>query len=184
MRSPTSTVRWPSTAAIARVAVVLVAYLLLAAFATAAAQADVGYRDGSTSGTHSATGTKRPESPLWINDGSWWANMWDPVSDDYHVFRLSPSSPQSWTDTKVTIDPRSGTSADTLWDGTHLYVSSHAQADTAASGFPAQLYRFSYDPSTKAYSLDAGYPTQINNYKTETLVIAKDSTGTIWATWM
>jgi PKD repeat protein len=159
-------------------------YLVLAAFGSAAVQADVGYRDGSTSGTHSPTGTKRPESAMWINDGYWWTNMWDPVSDDYHIFRLSPSSPQTWTDTGVTIDTRSGTSADTLWDGTHLYVSSHNQADTAAAGYPAFLYRFSYNPVTRLYSLDSGYPTQINNYKTETLVIAKDSTGTVWATWM
>jgi trimeric autotransporter adhesin len=36
---------------------------------------------------------------------------------------------------------------------------------------------------TDTYSLDAGFPTQINNVETETLVIDKDSTGAIWATW-
>src|SRR5205823_2034659 len=35
-----------------------------------------------------------------------------------------------------------------------------------------------------SYSLDSGFPVQIDNYKTETLVLAKDSTGKLWATWM
>src|SRR4029079_13819213 len=33
------------------------------------------------------------------------------------------------------------------------------------------------------YTLDSGFPVQINNYRTETLVIDKDSTGVLWATW-
>src|SRR5215218_985481 len=163
---------------------VLATSLLLVVSSPAyAAAGDVGYKDGSTSGTSSATGTKRPESALWINDGLWWANMWDPVSDDFHIFKLNPSSPATWTDTKVPIDTRAGINADTLWDGTHLYVSSHRQASTATSGDPAYLYRFGYNAVSDSYSLDTGYPTQINNLKTKTLVIAKDSTGTVWATW-
>jgi len=165
-------------------ALVLATSLLLVVSSPAyAAAGDVGYKDGSTSGTSSATGTKRPESALWINDGLWWANMWDPVSDDFHIFKLNPSSPATWTDTKVPIDTRAGINADTLWDGTHLYVSSHRQADTATSGDPANFYRFSYNAVTDGYTLDTGYPTQINNFKTKTLVIAKDSTNTVWATW-
>src|SRR5215218_11466217 len=109
---------------------VLATSLLLVVSSPAyAAAGDVGYKDGSTSGTSSATGTKRPESALWFNDGLWWANMWDPVSDDFHIFRLSRAT-QTWTDTGVRIDSRSGTSADTLWDGSHLYVSSHVQSLT------------------------------------------------------
>jgi hypothetical protein len=50
--------------------------------------------------------------------------------------------------------------------------------------YPAYLYRFSYDPIFHRYSLDSGFPVQINDYKTESLVIAKDSTGVLWATWM
>jgi PKD repeat protein len=147
-----------------------------------AATGDVGFQDGSTSGTGSATGTKRPESALWFNDGLWWANMWDPVSDDFHIFRLNTST-QSWSDTGVRIDTRSGTSADTLWDGSHLYVSSHVQSSTASSGHPSYLFRYSYNPLSRAYALDSGFPAQINNVSTETLVIAKDSTGRLWATW-
>jgi len=126
---------------------------------------------------------KRPESQLWVNDGFWWANMWEPVRDEFHIFRLNEGT-QAWTDTGVKIDTRSSTVADTLWDGEKLYVSSHRLSETPAPGYPAYLYRFSYDPIFDRYSLDSGFPVQINDYKTESLVIAKDSTGTLWATWM
>jgi hypothetical protein len=122
---------------------------------------------------------------LWWNDGSWWGSLWDTTSQDFHIFRLDLST-QTWIDTGVTLDPRADTHSDVLWDGSHLYVASHRFVDDelpAASGYPSYLYRFSYDPIAKRYSLDSGFPVQINNYKTETLVIDKDSTGKLWATW-
>jgi hypothetical protein len=73
-----------------------------------------------------------------------------------------------------------------LWDGSRLYVASHVFASSASgatSGNPARLYRLSYNPATRTYSLDAGFPVQINNYSTETLTIDKDSAGVLWATW-
>ena len=65
-------------------------------------------------------------------------------------------------------------------------MASHRFVDdeqNAQSGFPSYLYRFSYNSSTKTYTLDTGFPVQINNVRTETLVIDKDSTGKLWATW-
>jgi hypothetical protein len=61
----------------------------------AADTGDVGYLDQSFSGTQDPTGTKRAESLLWFNDGSWWASMWDVVSGDFHIFRLDVST-QAW----------------------------------------------------------------------------------------
>ena len=150
-----------------------------------AAPGDVGFEGLSHAGTSTPTGTKRAESVLWFNDGSWWANMWDTVSSDFHIFRLNRST-QQWVDTGVRVDARANTNADVLWDGAHLYVSSHTfvnDEQAAVSGFPSYLYRFSYNAITKTYSLDPGFPAQINNYKTETLTVDKDSTGKLWATW-
>jgi hypothetical protein len=150
-----------------------------------AAPGDVGYEDGSFTGTSSPTGTKRAESSLWWNDGLWWANMWDTASNDFHIFKLDVAT-QTWRDTGVTVDKRGSTHADTLWDGTHLYVASHiglADLTAAVSGYPSYLYRFSYDSAAHKYTLDSGFPVTINNYKTETLAIDKDSTGKLWATW-
>lgn len=144
-----------------------------------------GFRDGSTSGAGAAATGEKPESKLWWNDGSWWASMFDTGSQTHHIFRLDRST-QSWLDTGTLLDNRPRTRADTLWDGTHLYVSSHVTASSsanAASGNPARLYRLSYRAATRTYSLDAGFPAQINNYSSETLTIDKDSTGVLWATW-
>jgi PKD repeat protein len=157
---------------------------LLALTPTASADpGDIGYLDGSFQGAGSnPTGQKRPESALWWNDGHWWASMWDTVSQDFHIFKLDRAT-QTWSDTGVPLETRSASSADTLWDGSHLYVSSHKSGSPAA-GFPSYLYRFSYDAATDRYTLDSGFPARINDYRTETLTIDKDSTGKLWATWM
>ncbi len=164
------------------VPIVLVVLAGLLPAAARPAPGDIGYEDGSFSGTSEPTGSKRAESALWWNDGAWWANMWDSTSGDFHIFRLDRGT-QRWTDTGVRLDTRASTSADTLWDGQHLYVASHRRSSTVTSGYPSYLYRLSYDPVLKRYSMDPGFPVRINNYRTETLVIDKDSTGKLWATW-
>jgi PKD repeat protein len=164
---------------------VAAALLALAVAVPAAALADIGYQGLATSGTGTPTGIKRSESVLWWNDGSWWAHMWDTVSKDFHVFRLDEAA-QRWIDTGVAVERRPNTHSDVLWDGTHLYVASHeyvAEEQPAVAGSPSYLFRLSYDPLTKTYSPDPGFPATINNYKTETLAIEEDSTGKLWATW-
>jgi hypothetical protein len=136
-------------------------------------------------GTVAPTGTKRPESVVWWNDGSWWADMWDPRSQDFHIFRLS-SRPRRWVDTKTVVDRRVNTGADALWNGSKLYIATHKRVrDTqpAAAGPASYLFRFSYSHRRHRYTLDAGFPTVINRYRTETLVINEDTTGKLWATW-
>lgn len=149
-----------------------------------AAPGDIGSEGPSTSGAGSGPTGEKPESKLWFNDGFWWASMWDSASADFHIFKLDPGA-QSWVDTHVALDDRSGTRADTLWDAGSgkLYVASHVFTSSSGSGSPSRLYRFSYDPATDTYSRDAGFPVSINTFKTETLVIARDSTGQLWATW-
>jgi len=157
--------------------------VLVAVALPAPALADVGTRDHSFSGTSAPLGTKRAESSLWFNAGTWWANLWDSSSQDFHIWRLNTVM-NAWVDTRVTVDTRANTQADTLWDGGKLYIASHVRSDSPASGYPTYLYRFSYDPVGRTYSRDAGFPVQINNYKTKAVVIDKDSTGKLWATWM
>ena len=61
---------------------------------------------------------------LWFNDGSWWGNLWDTASSDFHIFRFDAAT-ASWVDTGVTTETRANTHHDVLWDGTTLYVASH-----------------------------------------------------------
>jgi hypothetical protein len=152
---------------------------------TAAAAADIGARDYVYSpATGSPSGTK-PESKLWFNRG-WWAILFSPKVGDYHIFKLT--SGETWSDTGVAADTRNTSRADTLWDPatSKLYVASHVMTTKASTTTPAnaaRLYRYSYDATSDRYSLDAGFPVTINAARVETLVIDKDSTGTLWATW-
>jgi hypothetical protein len=141
---------------------------------------------GSTdTGRGTPTGTKRAESILWFNDGAWWANMWDVISNDFHIFKLDPTT-RTWKDDRVLADGRADTHADVLWNGTKLFIASHQfprDNEPAVAGDPSLLFRYSYDRAAKKYRLDPGYPATINTTKSETLTIDQDSTGTLWATW-
>jgi PKD repeat protein len=169
-----------------RVLVLAVLALGLFGFTTQAwaAPGDIGFEGPSFSGGGSGITASKPESKVWWNDGLWWASMWDTASADYHIFKLNQGT-QTWADTGVALDDRSGTHADTLWDGVtgKLYVASHVFTESAGTGSVSRLYRFSYNPATDTYTRDSGFPVTINNFKLETLVIAKDSTGKLWATW-
>src|SRR3954454_4444473 len=147
-----------------------------------AAAGDVGYL-GPTYGTAVTDPTEsKPESKLWYNDGTWWAVLYDAASTDFHISRLRLAS-HTWVDTGTLVDERPGSRADVLWDGTHLYVASHIYSTSPATGNPARLLRYSYDSGSKTYTADGGFPVSINDYRTETLVLDKDSTGVLWATW-
>jgi hypothetical protein len=174
----------PLPPGIRRLAVALVAVATLVGFevatATAADVAPAGQYQGPSfaGGPSSPTGSK-PQSKLWFADGSWWSVM-NVGGTGLRIYRLDPSS-QAWQATGVVVDSRNTVRSDVLWDGTKLYVATHVFSESPQSGSPSNLYRFSYDAGT--YSLDLGFPAQINNFRTETLVIAKDTTGQLWATW-
>jgi PKD repeat protein len=149
------------------------------------APGDIGFEGPSSTGAGSAPSGSKPESKLWWNDGFWWASMWDVGSGDFHIFKLNQGT-QTWADTGVALDDRPSTRADTLWDGAagKLYVASHRFSESPATGFPSRLYRYSYNAVTDTYTRDPGFPVSINNFRTETLVVDKDSSGQLWATWV
>ncbi len=147
---------------------------------------EAGYRDFSfgTTGTYTPTGEK-PESKLWWNDGSWWGSLYNDTAQAYHIYRLDRAS-QSWVDTGTQLDDRNSSRADTLWDSPYLYVASHlftTNATTTSSSW-GRLYRYRYDSRNKSYTLDAGFPVDVTRGKAETLVLAKDSTGQLWVTYV
>ena len=147
---------------------------------------DVGYRGASTAGIDNSAPTgSKPESRLWWNDGSWWGVLFDTPNNEYRIFRLDTET-QDWVDTGVAVDGRNQSRGDTLWDGTHLYVASHIFVNSsgpAGPGQEARLYRFSYASATDTYSLDSGFPVEISDSKSEALVLERDSSGKLWATW-
>jgi hypothetical protein len=170
-----------------RVTAALAAFTLLLVGQSAgpaeAAAGDVGFQGPSYAGTARPASADKPESKLWHAGGHWWAVMWDTVSGDWHIFRLSRGA-NTWVDTGVLVDKRRTTLADTLYDSTSgkLYVASHVVTKgIAISGNPARLTRYSLVKG--AWKADAGFPSQIMSYSSESLTIDKDSRGNLWATW-
>ncbi len=149
---------------------------------------EAGYRDFSygASGNSDPTGEK-PESKLWWNDGVWWGSLYNDAVQEYHIYRLDLAS-QAWLDTGTVLDDRNSSNADVLWDGQHLYVASHifttnGQPDPSPSNW-GRLYRYSYSAGTQTYSLDTGFPVMVTQGKSETLVVAKDTAGRLWVTYV
>ena len=170
---------------------VLLAWLSLLPVSPATAQTPItdGYRDFSygSAGDGEPTGQK-PESKMWWNDGFWWASLFNNSDKNYHIYRLDLAT-QTWIDKGTLIDDRDDSLADVLWDAAtqKLYVASHIYSlnagQLAAAAERSRLYRYTYSAATKTYTLDAGFPVEANPSKTETLVLAKDSTGQLWMSY-
>ncbi len=141
-----------------------------------------GYRDfnfGST--VYFQPTAEKPEHKLWWHDGSWWGVLWSTSANKYRIHQFNLAS-QCWTNVGPDVDDRSQTLSDALWDGTKLYIASHVMESTSATG-NGRLYRYSYNSTSDTYTLDAGFPVDVNGEKSETLTIAKDTAGKLWVTW-
>ncbi len=171
-------------------ALMLLMLALSVAPGTPAAQAAVspdGYRDFQFGSSCNATPTgEKPESKLWWNDGNWWGSLCA-TDNHYHIFRLNLAN-NSWVDTGTMLDDRPNSKADTLWDAANqkLYVASHvfttSAAPTSTQSNWGRLYRYSY--SAGIYSLDPGFPVTVSKGKSEAMVLAKASNGTLWVTYV
>src|SRR5436309_3132286 len=163
---------------------------------TATAQAadivyrDFTYRDCNSVQTPTAD---KPQSKLWFQDGTWWGLRYSTSSHATDIFSLDVSR-QIWMDTGMTVDSRPTARGDALWDSQtgKLYVVSGttvvsefgtppSPSDVAAGS--AELSRFSYNPSARNYTLDAGFPATVHSGSTESITLAKDSTGLLWVTY-
>jgi len=152
----------------------------------------------------------KPESKLWYHDGAWWASMYSDTEPGdggpafepgYFVFKLNRTA-NEWEQQSTQLDPRNSSLADVLSDGNTLYVASHIQdgdnrPDPPLPGEETEsqkrLFRYTYNPATKQYVLDAAFAgtggkavgKKIADYSSETLTIAKQTTGNVlWATWV
>lgn len=162
----------------------LTAALVLVWMSTANSSTPVtaGFRDFSYGTSVSAPTGQKPQSKLWFNDGRWWGVLWNRSTAKYQIHRFDVPS-QSWTSTSTVVDPRRKSQADVLWDGSKLYVASAQTVGTTDTDLRLLLYRFSYSASSKAYSLDSGFPVSVTSVAPEAAVLDKDSTGRLWLTY-
>jgi PKD repeat protein len=166
------------------VALLVILGLIAVPTAASAATGDVGFVGAAYTGATNPTADK-PQSKMWFADGRWWANMFDPVSADWHIYYLNRAT-EKWIDTKVAVDTRPATSSDALWDGQFLYIGTHGirtGSNASSATTPMRLYRYTFNNTTKQFVASSGFPKVISQNSTESLTIDKDSGGTVWATW-
>ena len=126
------------------------------------------------------TGNKT-QSKLWVAGGAWWAVMLEPHSSTFHIYELVGAG-KAWRDTGTVVDERSSAQPDTLWDGSHLYVVSSGRSKSASAA--ARLVRFSFDATGRRFTLDPNFPIRITDTGVGSMVIARDSTGKLWTTYV
>jgi PKD repeat protein len=152
----------------------------------------IGHQDQSYAPlSGSITGTK-PESKLWYDHAAWWAVMGH--GSQLSIWRLDRGT-DSWTDTGTIVEARTlgDYRADALAEGdgsvtiaTHLFINAgHGVSPPLPNpSTGARLTRYDFDASTDMYVPVPGFvPAAINDLRTETLVVDRDSTGALWATW-
>jgi predicted nucleic acid-binding Zn-ribbon protein len=160
----------------------LVALALLMAAGAAAATPRATGPAGSFATAGPTPTASDEQSKLWFHDGSWWAVLWSEAAGDHHVFRFDAAE-KRWVDTGTPVDDRSRTRADVLRDGNRLYVLSHKFSLDPGVDNPTRLYRFTYQPASKTYAPDGGFPVIVNRARPRVVVFDKDSEGRLWATW-
>jgi hypothetical protein len=170
------------------IAPALMLALAIAGPAPAQTPVEVGYRDFSTVDEIGRFTGEKPESKLWWNDGYWWGSLYSPSAGGYRIHRFDWAN-HTWIDTGVDLDDRPLSRADVLWDEAQgvLYVASHYRTSKGVPASLAQrgrLYRYTYDIVNRTYTLDPGFPVVITGGRSETLTLARDSQGRLWATYV
>lgn len=144
---------------------------------------EVGLTDSPfTGGSVTSPTGEKPQSSLWFNDGTWWGVMFDDESGEYYIHRYEWDA-HAWSRTSTTVDERNAANADVLWDGRKLYVLT-AGPNPESEYHSARLQRFSYDASTDAYLVDTDFPTTVTPGGAPSMVLAKDTTGQLWITYV
>ncbi|TML92351.1 MAG: hypothetical protein E6G06_06235 [Actinobacteria bacterium] len=160
---------------------------LLGALATQAAAAPVaqGFRDRSYAGTTAPTAEK-PQSKLWFHDGSWWGVLFRPSNaggGKFTIQRLDLAT-QTWVDTGVAADRRESVHLDALSDGNKLYVASSRGSANPSLNRKVRVWGYTYDATARAYTPDRGFPVDIADGEINEVVIDRDGTGILWATFV
>ncbi len=174
--------RGPQTAGRRRLVAVVLAVACSVLAAPSRAVAEVGvpvtYVDHAFASGVSRPSQDKPQSKLWYHDGAWWALMVNAGGTQVRVHELLPD--HTWRDTGTVIDSRANSTGDAMWsarDG-KLWVASRA------SGSNLQVSRSSYDPVTRSWTVDAGFPLSLNTGGgSESATIDQDSRGRLWVTY-
>jgi PKD repeat protein len=154
---------------------------------------DFQYNPGpdSSPGGDAVTGA-RNQSKVWFNDGIWWAVMFDKTNAANPAYRIQSlnMATQTWTTggTATQADKRNKSHADVLSDGNTLWMaSSHKSGTNVPPNGDLQVFKFTYNATTKKYTIVAGFPKTIagsvGSKGTESATIAKAPNGQLWVAY-
>ncbi len=141
----------------------------------AAAGTPVTYADHTYPSTVTAPTADKPQSKLWRADGAWWSVLISSAAGVPTIHELRTN--HTWRDTGVTVDTRAASTADTETVGNRLYVASRTSSSNLL------FSRFTYVPGSRTYVRDSGFPVTLATGGSESLTIARDTVGVVWATW-
>jgi len=144
----------------------------------------VGFADGLHTTARARPTSSSPERKLWHRAGTWWGILWSDSAAAYRIQRLDAAT-QTWTDTGPSVSTAAARSFDALAEGDSVVIAANVATTPgqAANGSPGQVSRFTFSSGPGRYVLDAGYPVTINDSRSPTLVLARDTFGTLWAGW-
>jgi PKD repeat protein len=136
----------------------------------------------------------RNQSKLWFNDGRWWGILFDKGSTKDGTYRIQSfnMATQAWTSgvAGAPVDDRNRSHADTLWDGTNLWViSGHNHGTNKGPNGDLRIYKYSYNSTAKTYTIVSGFPHIVSTNGasggagTIAPTIAKAPNGVLWVTY-
>jgi len=134
----------------------------------------VTYQDQRYPSSVTAPTADKPQSKVWHHGGAWWGLLISAAKGVPSIHQLR--SDHTWRDTGVAVDTRPTSTSDALSTSGKLYVASGA-------GGGAYFSRYTYDSSHHTYIADPGFPVRLVAKGTESVSIARDGTGKIWATF-
>lgn len=151
------------------------ASLFLTAVPASAAVTSTQYADQAFPATLTSPTADKPQSKVWRADGAWWAVLVSAKKKVPTVHELRDD--HTWRDTGTVVDARADSTADVLFEKNALYVVSRTL--TGAITYS----RFRYTPAKRSYVRADGFPATVATGGAESASLARDTTGTVWATY-
>lgn len=147
---------------------------------------DLGFDAGATDGTGRNVTGEKAQSKVWSHDGATFAVLRNTAAHRYEIHRLAGAQgAQQWVTTGAIVSWRGDTRADVLPEGDTLWIATHhlASSNLSTGTLPAELRAYDYDGASQTYVPRAGFPSVIDRASSESLSLARDSAGTLWASW-
>lgn len=143
-----------------------------------------GFAGPLHTGARATPTSQAPEHKLWFEGGSWWGVLWSNTAAAWRIQRHDRPT-QTWVDAGPTVSTDPACSFDALAANGVLVLAANVPTPGGGPGnsSPGQVDRFTYDVQLDAWQHDPIFPVAIEDSRSPTLVLARDTTGTLWAAW-